>query len=223
MAPRFFVFLSLSVATLIPACRTSCPPIGDAPPGCVRLNDSLWIDARPLQNIDYWEYLGWVMLVYGHQSPEFQAAFPDTSGLGLAEKGYFSETDTVLQHKTYFVPKDQMEEILTRITYAQLAAYTRWRTDRVYEKILTDKKIIPQAEKPSPAHFFSVEKYLSGQYSKTPAAGQSLPEIPAYSLPAEVLSALHRSPQTLIQTPVRNNCRYMRPEAFRSFNGQLQK
>jgi hypothetical protein len=160
------------ICPLVYAC-TPASKLRETPPGCVKVQPNIWQDERPLTNMDYWEYLGWTMNHYGRFSPEFKAAFPDTSGHGHLVADALSEQDTNLQHKTYFVPKDRFEENLCCVSGPQLLQYARWRTEMVHWNRMRSQKLIAPDLAYSP-HIFTRE---SMRHEK------KLPEIFVYQLP----------------------------------------
>ena len=174
------------------------------PPGCVRLNDSTWIDQRPLQNLDYWEYLGWTMQVYGRPSPEFTAAFPDTSGHGELVKYALSDQDTMPQHKTYFVPKERFEENLCCISLKQLSDYCRWRTELVYWKQQMHRnKCLNSSEK----HL--IDAAVTFWKNTNPEQLKGLPNIAVYSLPDTLIQRAKNKPAERIPAAVQTHCRFI--------------
>jgi hypothetical protein len=136
-----FYQIILILSFFVYAC-THSGKLRETPPGCMLVQPDNWQDERPLTNMDYWEYLGWTMNHYGRFSPEFKAAFPDTSGHGHLIADALSEQDTHLQHKTYFVPKERFEENLCCVSGPQLLQYARWRTEIVHWNRLRNQKLI---------------------------------------------------------------------------------
>lgn len=201
--------LTILFSCLLLACATHKPRLlQPAPPGCTRLDDSTWIDERPLQNIAYWEYLGWLIRVYGRQSAEYQAAFPDTTGHGDLVKDALSDSDTMLQHKTYFVPKDRFEENLCCVTWQQLLRYNQWRTEMVYWMQIHDNNCqrVAKAGDLSAPHTF---------WDKTNADQlKALPPVPVYCLPESLAAQAAASPQAKIPGEIRTLCRYVPAQAY---------
>lgn len=214
---RYLYFL-LSFFLLIQigfqSCVNSRSLVSALPQGCEIINDSLWMDKHPLLNLDYWEYLGWVQRTYGLRSVDFQLAFPDTTGHGASVSGFLADSDPVLQHKTYFVPPTRMEEPLQYVTLSQLEVYLAWRSDRVYENTLRDKKLLPLSSKAETAILFTIKNYLSGTYVAFIPDFEKLPPIPVYSLPLEVKRALSQNPEAKISKPVRCICSYEKPQSY---------
>ena len=196
------------------SCLSSRSFVNPLPQGCERINDSLWMDKQSLMNLDYWEYLGWTQRFYGLRSAEFKSAFPDTTGHGASISGFLADSDPVLQHKTYFVPPERMEEPLQYVTLAQLEAYLYWRSDRVYETILRDKKLLPLPAKAETAISFTIKDYLSGTYVAFTPDFNKLPPIPIYKLPLEVRQVLSQDQETKVSGPVRCICSYEKPQSY---------
>lgn len=184
------------------------------PQGCERINDSLWIDKQPLMNLDYWEYLGWLKQTYGLRSDEFKQAFPDTTGHGASIRGFHSDADPVLQHKTYFVPPERMEEPLQYVTLVQLEAYVMWRSDRVYENMLRKEQLLPLPSKAETAIVFTTKDYLSGNYAAFKPDFKKLPPVPVYTLPSDIQQALSKNRAAKVDGPIRCICSYAAPQSY---------
>lgn len=178
------------------------------PPGCARLNDSLWIDRHPLKNIDYWEYLGWTLQARGRQSPEFRAAFPDTSGHGDLVKEALSDADPVLQHKTYFVPKERFDENLCCVSLSQMRDYAHWRTEIVYWGHLKNSKWLKKTKAGQPFVPHLLWEMFDAQELKR------LPDIAVFELPDSLAARVSIFPQQRVPDGIRTTCRFMRPEDY---------
>ncbi len=214
---RFFNFLLSSFLLTqigLQSCVNSRSLSNGLPPGCERINDSLWVDKQALQNLDYWEYLGWTQRFYGLHSEEFKSAFPDTTGHGETVRGFLSDSDPVLQHKTYFVPPGRMQEPLQHVTLTQLEAYVAWRSDRVYENMLREKKLLPLSSKAETAIIFTTKNYLSGSYAAFKPNFKKLPPVPVYTLPSDVRQALSKNRVAKVDEPIRCICSYAAPQAY---------
>ena len=114
--------------------------------------DNLFVDCSEVTNISWMEYLYFLKIEYGENSPQYKAAVPDTTLTGYSFK-----------HPTY------RNYPVVGITYDQALAYARWRTKAAniileqsckkyrYEYLLASEEVLQQA--------FSQQKSKLGQLS----------------------------------------------------------
>lgn len=180
------------------------------PAGCVPLDKNSWIDEHPLSNMAYWEYLGWEIRAHGRYSADYQRAFPDTSGHGALIRPFFEDTDTVLQHKTYFVPKNRFDEMLCCISWRQLERYNLWRTEMVYWLQLHHRSCEAAGKSGLMApHAFWDTVGTEGL--------RRLPPIAVYQLPDSLALHARTKPEGRISAPLRTICRWMSPAAYQKY------
>lgn len=94
------------------------------PPGTLWLRDSLYMDKNEVRNVDYVEYLTWLL----KNSPAtYNAALPDTTV--WRDKSTYNEpyTQYYLRHPAY------REYPVVGVSYEQAQAFCLWRTERVKE------------------------------------------------------------------------------------------
>ena len=144
------------------------------PPNTVKIDTNLFADKTEIANIDYREYLFWLKKIYGYKSHRYQAALPDTLVWEYNEYEPF--------YLTYFVHPAYDMCPLVGVSYEQAVGYSDWRTNVVYELLLIKKKKIKAYPQDS-TNFFSVERYLSGQYNGV-TPDKTIP-IPRFRLPTE--------------------------------------
>ena len=148
------------------------------PPGTIEIKENVYVDEFELSNIDYREYLSWLDQVHGKNSMIYKNAYPDLSvwqsaneALKGLEKEYFSNP----AYDYYPV---------VGISLEQARDYTKWRTDRVAEMILTLKAYIEPPKELAPATHFTIERYLLGTY-KWVLKKEKKRTFPVYSIPTE--------------------------------------
>lgn len=108
------------------------------PPGCVKVNDSLFVDATEIRNVDYAEFVYYNLYKLGAESEEYLSSLPDTS---VWDSG-FSQPLSMLyyQHPAY------TNYPVVGISYEQAIAYCEWRSDRVNEMLYLKENKIPYSE-----------------------------------------------------------------------------
>lgn len=120
---------------------------------------SFYIDETEVANVHYREYLYWLNRTFGADFPEvFQGALPDT--LSWREELAYNDpyVQYYLRHPAYnYYP-------VVGVSWLQANEFCKWRTDRVNEMFLIEKRIL----EPNPSQYnddnFNTEAYLLGQY-----------------------------------------------------------
>lgn len=122
---------------------------------------SFYLDETEVSNLDYREYLYWLRRVYPENPEKYRNALPDT--LVWREKLAYNEPyiRNYLRHPAY------ANYPVVGVSWRQADAFTRWRTDRVNEKILIDKGIITLDNTQTGQNVFTTESYLTGLYQGT--------------------------------------------------------
>lgn len=130
----------------------------ETPPTTVKISENFYADETEISNIDYREYLYWLAQVYGYEAVEYSKALPDT--LVWQEKVEYGEPyiGNYFRHPAYdYFP-------LVGIDLNQAKAFTTWRTERVAELLLTSKGLIKAIKNKSLDNYFTIDRYLSGDY-----------------------------------------------------------
>ena len=175
-------FFMLAISAQNP--RKTTPPPGTTPV------TSFFMDKQEITNLDYREYLAWLGMVFGKDSEQYRQALPDTT-VWRADLTYNEPfVEHYLQHPAY------ENYPVVGVSYEQAVLYCAWRTDRVYERDLVKAGVIPSSSacltegKPNPAapapnstQYFTVERYLAGQYLGL-KPNKTIP-VPRYRLPTE--------------------------------------
>jgi sulfatase modifying factor 1 len=120
---------------------------------------SFYMDETEVANIDYREYLFWVLNTWGTTYPEvWKRALPDT--LVWREELAYNEplVETYFRHPAYD------DYPVVGINWLQANEYCKWRTDRVNEMILIERGILENTPDQKNENNFNTEAYLVGQY-----------------------------------------------------------
>ncbi len=145
-------FLLTATAAFAQSFQKQSPPPGTTPVA------HFYIDKQEITNLDYREYLYWLALVFGQDAAEYKQALPDTTvwrnSLNYAEP----LVNQYFRHPAY------ENYPVVGVSFEQAQQYCSWRTDRVYEMKLIEAGLIPVDRQPSKDNYFTVERYLSGQF-----------------------------------------------------------
>lgn len=128
---------------------------------------SFYMDETEVTNLMYMEYLAWLKKVFPPEQENYQniyeGALPDTlvwrNRLGYNE----TMTNNYLRHPAY------ANYPVVGVNWIQAVEFSKWRTDRVNEKILEEQKYLKKDSKVTaakPDATFSTETYLAAP-SKT--------------------------------------------------------
>jgi formylglycine-generating enzyme required for sulfatase activity len=156
------------------------------PPGTAKIEDNLYYDKFEVANVHWREYMYWVGRVFGEKSKEYIAAIPDTM--------VWVKKDTCLvNYSEYYLRNPQYNyHPLVGVSQKQAEAYCKWRSDRVYEAILVDRKIIKDDRNQNAQNHFTIERYFAGEYQGVKPDSNFL-YYPSYRLPTieEWKTAVH--------------------------------
>ena len=157
------IFILLTLFTL--GCRSTSEILFNGiayenpdPPNCVKISENFYADETELSNIDWKEYLFWLSDIYGNESEEYYAAFPDT--LVHREDMSFGEpyVETYFRHPSY----DRYPVVGLNLNQAK--NYSNWRTERVAEMMLIQKGLIKVNSKKDPNSIFTIQRYQEGDF-----------------------------------------------------------
>ncbi|HBX52754.1 MAG: hypothetical protein A2275_08980 [Bacteroidetes bacterium RIFOXYA12_FULL_35_11] len=93
------------------------------PPGCVKIEENVFIDQTEVRNVDYREFMHWLKRKHGERSDEYQTMLPDTNLWVIFKAHKISYFRSGAYH---FYP-------VVGVSYDQAVAYCKWRSDRVNE------------------------------------------------------------------------------------------
>jgi len=119
---------------------------------------SFYMDETEVSNLDYREYLYWLKRVYPTNPEKYNGALPDT--LVWREELAYNEPyiTNYLRYPAYG------DYPVVGVSWRQADAYSKWRSDRVNEKILISKGIIVADNTQSGQNVFTTESFLAGLY-----------------------------------------------------------
>lgn len=160
MKKLFFFILTISLLT-IGSCASKRKITGGVSQtaGVVAINEQLMCDQRELTNFNWMEYMYWTKRAYGEDSDEYKATLPDTldwSILTCAEE---------CNSFNYRHPNNR-EYPIVGISQGQAKAFSKWRSDRVFEWNLIRVGVIDYYITPMDSVHFSIENYFKGKYSQ---------------------------------------------------------
>jgi hypothetical protein len=146
-------------------------------PNGVQISETLFCDKTEVSNIDWKEYMFWLKKVHGEKSKEYLLGLPDTT--------VWIQVDSCLSILTnqYFQDPAFTHYPLVGITQRQALNYSKWRSDRVYEMMLIKQGII----NPRPQNrdtFFTIEKFLQGNWPTVIIKDKVIELYPEFRLPA---------------------------------------
>lgn len=124
---------------------------------------SFYIDETEVANVHYREYLYWTKRTFGADFPEVVSrALPDT--LSWREELAYNEpyVEYYLRHPSY------NDYPVVGVTWLQANEFCKWRTDRVNEMYLVEKKVMELNPSQYNEDNFNTEAYLLGQYEGNP-------------------------------------------------------
>lgn len=123
---------------------------------------SFYMDEHEVRNIDWLEYLNWLQRVFVSYPEVHRKALPDT--LVWREQLAYNEPMV----KNYLRFPAYAEYPVVGVSWEQATEYCVWRTDRVNEQLLVEKKVLAHdPENQKDENNFNTEAYLAGQYTGT--------------------------------------------------------
>ncbi len=123
---------------------------------------SFWMDQTEVRNVDYREYLFWLMRVYAEYPAVYRKALPDT----LVWRSKLAYNEPYVQY--YFRHPAYNEYPVVGVSWVQANDYCAWRTDRVNELVLYQKGIIKLDPQQQGKENFNTDAYLAGQFEPLP-------------------------------------------------------
>lgn len=146
------------------------------PPDGIKVTDKLFCDQSEMSNVGWREYMFWTARVYGVNSQQFLATFPDT--LKWMEKYWCLEeyAELYLLHPAY------SNYPVVGVSQKQAIDYSNWRSDRVFEVLLLQLKKIEYDSVQDVSDYFSIERYFNGTYKNT-LPGEKVSYYPNFRLP----------------------------------------
>jgi formylglycine-generating enzyme required for sulfatase activity len=103
------------------------------------------------------EYMFWNKKVFGYYSPEYISTLLDTSVWIGGDSCLFPNTKYYLRHPAY------RHYPVVGVSQKQAEEYSKWRSDRVFEYLLTKYEIITYDSAQTKENYFTIEKYFHGE------------------------------------------------------------
>ena len=123
---------------------------------------SFYMDETEVRNIDWLEYITWLQRIYVSYPEVAKKALPDT----LVWRDQLGYNEPMI--KNYLRFPAYAEYPVVGVSWEQATEYCVWRTDRVNEQILIDKKVLAHdPDNQRDENNFNTETYLFGQYEGT--------------------------------------------------------
>ena len=145
-------------------------------PGTIRINDTLFCDFNEIDNISWVEYYNWNLSIFGDTSIVMIECAPynyNSSDLTPCNINYKNNLWRLVLNKYASI---------IGISQEQAKNYSKWRSDRVFEKLLIDLNKIKYNPNQNPSNYFTIERYFSGELDSF-LIGEKLYIYPCYSLP----------------------------------------
>jgi gliding motility-associated lipoprotein GldJ len=122
---------------------------------------SFYMDETEVSNQDYREYIHWLNRVYPGDREKINSALPDTN-LWRSELAYNEPyVNNYFRHPAY------SDYPVVGVTWEQAQEYCSWRTDRVNEQLLVEKRIMQHDNSQAGENIFTTQTYLAGMYQGT--------------------------------------------------------
>lgn len=129
------------------------------PPNGFQTDENFYVDKTEISNHNWAEYSFWVKRVYGDESAEYSASLPDTTvWLGVVEN------DSILM-KSYYRDIKYRHFPVVGVSQKQANAYSKWRSDRVFEWILINNNVIQPNPNQNRSNYFTTERFLASEAS----------------------------------------------------------
>jgi len=149
------------------------------PPNSIKIGANFYFDKTEISNIDWKEYLFWIKNIYGENSNEYRSALPN--GINKVT----DEIEGLSENETYFNSPEFSYHPLIGVSQAQAKAYSKWRSDRVFEAMLIQANIISINRNQTKDDHFTTTKYLNGEIKKLDQA-KKLKYYPEFRLPSKL-------------------------------------
>jgi len=148
------------------------------PPSGVKISDNFYCDQTEISNIDWMEYMFWNKKVFGYYSREYISTLLDTSVWIGADSCFPPNTKHYLRHPAY------RHYPVVGVSQKQAEEYSKWRSDRVFEYILTKYEIITYDTAQTKENYFTIEKYYHGELTNV-ISDKKVYYYPEYRLPTQ--------------------------------------
>ncbi len=214
--------MRLKIISIILVCLVACKASdyivieGNAhkifsPPGTIKIKENFYADESELTNLDYREYIYWTLRVFGENSEEYLATLPD--------KTVWQAPDyTVNLKDKYFDHPMYNDYPIVGITLEQARKFTDWRTERVAEMLLIERKLVKPNYDCTAKDYFTLERYIEGNFDWIISKEDVL--VPIYSIPTKDNWELIAGIKTELKSGIDNTTKYNK-KVLKNF-GHLQ-
>ena len=150
------------------------------PPGTIKIGANFFADQKELCNLDWKEYVFWTGRIFGKESEEYESVLPKTKVWNIPDLACLNEEfrNHYMNHSAY-----QRYPVIG-ISQEQAVKYLEWRSDRVFEMILINNKVIEQNFAQSAGDYFSIKNYFAGRYKNMEPDTVNFAYYPEYTLPS---------------------------------------
>lgn len=148
------------------------------PPGGIKIGQNFYCDETEALNIHWAEYEYWVKRVHGPASPEYASILPDTTVWLNEDSCLYDYQYYYLRHPAFY------SHPLVGISQEQAEAFSKWRSDRVFEAYLIKNKILDYNPDQNGEDHFTIERFFNGELSR-PVDYNNVNFYPEYRLPTQ--------------------------------------
>lgn len=130
------------------------------PPNGVRISDQLFCDQTEISNFFWLEYMWWNERIFGRDSPEYLATCPGGSVSQMVDDCH------AVCDMSYLNMAYQNHPVIG-VTQAQAEAFSKWRSDRVFELVLVRLGAISYLyPERGNTDYFTTAKYFNGELTQ---------------------------------------------------------
>ena len=145
-------------------------------PGVLKVHGTLFCDKIEIPNVAWREYSYWTLKVFGANSEEYKASLPDTLVWNALDSTASAYVTHYYRHFAYnYYP-------VVGVSQKQAESFSKWRSDRVMERLLIDSKKLKEHDTLSRENYFTMERYFSGKIEER-VLGEKVNYYPEFRLP----------------------------------------
>jgi len=170
------------------------------PSGVVKIAENLYYDQTEVTNAEWREFVFWTKHIFGEKSDEYAFAQQDIM--------FWRSPDSCTRFYLFNYRNNPVYDFypVVGIRQEQAEAYSKWRGDRVFEKMLIDHGDLQWDPAQNKETYFSIERYYAGQYQNT-KPNKHFNYYPVYRLPSTNERKMALQHEDLIEKTLGDNCR----------------
>lgn len=151
--------LTISMAACFPSKEVTIDNfhIYETPPNGIKIAENFFCDQSEMTNVGWREYMFWNKKIFGLNSTEYISTLPDTLVWIAVDSCLKPYAEYYLRHPIY------MYHPVVGISQKQAEEYSKWRSDRVFEKILVEHATITYDSAQTKFSYFTIERYFNGE------------------------------------------------------------